>query len=146
MHALPVLAAGAVLATAACGSSPITAAALQTSLAGTFAQLYVLQQRQQSHPPPTLTDLSATAGCQKGTAATAQSGAGNDWVCQVTFFVAGPGTPVHALYNVDVHPDGCWSADGDGPVSVNGARTILDPAGAAHPNPLYLVDGCLDAG
>ena len=141
-----VVVAAAVLGLTACSASRITPPALQDSLAGAFSRLYIMQQRQQGQPTPTPADLQATAACQKGTPATEQAGAGNDWLCQVTFLVAGPATPVKALYTLDVHPDGCWSADGDGPASVNGSPTILDPAGDAHPNPLYLIDGCFDAG
>jgi len=130
----------------ACAPSSITAAALQGSLAGTFAQLYSLQQTEQGHPRPDLPALQTTAACQKGAPDTAQSGPGNDWTCQVTYLVDGPGTPVRALYTVNVRTDGCWSADGDGPASVNGARTLIGAKGQVRRNPLYLIDSCVDAG
>ncbi len=131
---------------AACAPSSITASALQGSLAGTFAQLYALQQAEQGHPRPGLPTLQTTASCRKGTPDTPQSGPGNDWSCQVSYLVDGPGTQVRALYTVNVNTDGCWSADGDGPASVNGARTFTSAGGELRRNPLYLVDGCLDAG
>jgi ABC-2 type transport system permease protein len=99
--------------------------------------------------------LQARASCQKGTRSTAQSGAGDDWVCQITFVVAAsaaptastaPAPPVTAVYNVDVETDGCYAADGVGPVSINGTRTITGLGNQQRLNPLWLIDGCFDVG
>lgn len=130
---------------AACAPTRLTPTTLQPDLAGSFARLYVLQQSEQGRRPPDLRALATTAACQRGTPADRQSGAGA-WTCQVTFLVDGPATPVRALYELDVHPDGCWSATGDGPQAVNGARTIIDASGRQRPNPLAVVFGCLDPG
>jgi len=140
------LAAGAalVLAVSACGSTGVTAAPLQASISRTFTNLYILQQVEQGDPRPSTRSLATHAACQKGTPSDTQSGAGNDWSCQVTFLVAGPATPVTALYTVSVQTDGCYAADGDGPLSVNGSRTITGPRAQTMTNPLWLVDGCFD--
>jgi ABC-2 type transport system permease protein len=126
----------------ACGSTGVAAPPLQVSISRTFANLYVLQQHYLGNPPPSAASLRATANCLKGTPADTQTGAGNDWVCDVTYLVAGPATPVTAIYNVDVQTDGCYAADGDGPASVNGSRTITGPHYQQVTNPLWLIDGC----
>ncbi len=141
------LAAGAALPLlfliSGCGSTGITAGALQTSISRTFANLYLLQQAEQGNPRPAAASLHSRASCQKGTPATPQDGAGN-WLCQITYFVAGPGYPVIARYKVDVQTDGCYAADGDGPPSVNGSPTITGPHYQPLINPLSLIDGCFD--
>lgn len=129
-----------------CGPAGLAAPGLETAIAGTFANLYVLQQVEQGHPAPPRAGVQPRASCQKGTPADVQAGAGNDWVCRITFLVDGPATPVTALYNVTLQPDGCYSADGDGPASVNGSRTVAGADGRPRVNPLWLVDGCTDPG
>ncbi len=136
----------------ACGGTSIRPAQLQSSISATFARLYVRQQVLEGNQQPSVASLQARASCQKGTRSTAQSGAGDDWVCQITFVVAAPAAatapapPVTALYNVDVETDGCYAADGVGPVSVNGTRTITGPGNQQRLNPLWLIDGCFDIG
>lgn len=132
------------LAVSACGPTGVSLNRLQSSIAETFSNLYVLQQVQQGNPRPDVHSLSTTASCQKGTPSSAQNGAGDDWVCDITYLVAGPSTPVTAIYNVNVQTDGCYAADGDGPASVNGSRTITGPHYRAVVNPLWLIDGCFD--
>jgi ABC-2 type transport system permease protein len=126
-----------------CGSTGLTASPLQASISRTFANLYVLQQVQQGNPRPSLSSLHARASCQRGTPATPQDGSGN-WLCLITYQVAGPGYPVIAKYKVDVQTDGCYAADGDGPASVNGSPTITGPNYVQLVNPLSLIDGCFD--
>jgi len=139
--------AGAVLPLAvvltSCGSTGITATPLQASISRTFANLYVLQQVEQGNPRPSPRSLHAKASCQRGTPSTPQEGSGN-WLCLITYQVAGPGYPVAAKYKVDVQTDGCYAADGDGPASVNGSPTITGPHYAQIVNPLSLIDGCFD--
>ena len=127
-----------------CSPTAVTPGRLQASMAQTFSNLYVLQQVQQGNPRPDPRTLHTTASCLKGTPASPQNGAGNDWVCDVTYLVAGPSTPVTAIYNVNVQTDGCYAADGDGPASVNGSRTITGPHYQQVVNPLWLIDGCFD--
>ncbi|MCW2906463.1 MAG: hypothetical protein JWL68_1252, partial [Actinomycetia bacterium] len=126
-----------------CGSTGLTAGPLQASISRTFANLYVLQQAEQGSPRPSLRSLHARASCQRGTPATPQDGSGN-WLCLITYQVAGPGYPVVARYKVDVQTDGCYAADGDGPASVNGSPTITGPRSTQLVNPLSLIDGCFD--
>lgn len=140
--AAALLMGGAMLS--GCSPTNVTAGRLQASMARTFSNLYVLQQVQEGNPRPAPGSLQTAAHCQKGTPATPQNGAGNDWMCDITYLVAGPSTPVTAIYNVNVQTDGCYAADGDGPASVNGSRTITGPHYQQVVNPLWLIDGCFD--
>ena len=148
LRTVAVVTAAIVLLSAAltaCGGSSIRPAQLQSSISATFARLYVRQQVLEGNQQPAVASLQARASCQKGSGTAAQSGAG-DWVCQITFFVAAPASPVTALYNVDVETDGCYAADGVGPISVIGVRTIAGPGNEQRINPLWLIDGCFDIG
>jgi hypothetical protein len=129
-----------------CGSTGLTAAKLQASIAPTFARLYVLQQADQGNPRPRLASLHPRGSCRKGTPDSDQQGAGDDWVCHITFLVAGPATPVVATYNVNLQTNGCYAADGDGPTSLNGSRTLTGAGYRQVPNPLWLINGCFDVG
>lgn len=142
--ALAVIGLTTSLGVSACSSTGVTPNRLESSIAETFSNLYVLQQVQQGNPRPEPNTLHTSASCQKGTPASPQNGAGNDWVCDITYLVAGPSTPVTAIYDVNVQTDGCYAADGDGPASVNGSRTITGPHYQAVVNPLWLIDGCFD--
>ena len=129
-----------------CGSTQITPSRLEQSIAPTFGRLYLQQQAELGNPRPTLAAIHAGAQCQKGTPAQTQQGAGDDWVCYVTYLAAGAGTTVTATYNVSMQTDGCYAADGDGPASLNGSRTITGPGYAQVLNPLWLINGCFDVG
>jgi hypothetical protein len=126
-----------------CGGTGLTAAPLQASISRSFANLYVLQQVEEGNPRPSVRTLHSHASCQRGTPDTPQDGSGN-WLCLITYEVAGPGYPVVAKYKVDVQTDGCYAADGDGPASVNGSTTITGPHYQQLVNPLSLIDGCFD--
>jgi hypothetical protein len=127
-----------------CGSSGLNAGPLQASIAPAFARLYVFQQVEQGNPRPSTRSLDARASCQKGgTVDVTQNGPGN-WLCEITYLVAGPGYPVIAKYNVDVQTDGCYAADGDGPASVNGSLTITGPGYKQLINPLSKIIACFD--
>lgn len=143
---LTIVVAAVALAIAGCDGTGVTAQRLQRSLAPTFARLYVQQQLTLGNPRPDPRAIRTHAQCIKGTPSNVQQGAGNDWLCAVSYFAAGPGTEVTASYVVDVHTDGCYAADGDGPASLNGSRTITGPGYRQVPNPLWLIDGCFDTG
>ena len=142
------LSAGAalVLGLSGCGGTGLSSGALQTSIGRTFANLYARQQSEEGNPVPPTGALQAHAACTKGTPNQTQSGSGDDWVCDITFLVAGPATPVTAIYDVTLQTDGCYAADGDGPASVNGSRTLTGAGYRQQLNPLWLVDGCFDVG
>ena len=129
-----------------CGSATITAGRIEASIGPTFGRLYVQEQVVQGDPRPALAAVHPHARCVKGTPDNVQRGAGSDWVCFVTYTADGPGTDVVATYNVNVQTDGCYAADGDGPTSLNGSRTITGAGYRQVLNPLWLIDGCFDVG
>ncbi|WP_427166925.1 ABC transporter permease [Streptomyces sp. C1-1] len=120
--------------------SGITRDKVQRSVATAFAHLYRLQTEQLHRPAVTEARLRTTAACTKSDGQGAQSGAGNDWRCVVTWHI--PGVPVagQAIYQLDVTSDGRFVADGDGPKEVNGYFLVRTPTGDA-PNPLWQFDG-----
>jgi hypothetical protein len=129
--------------TAGCGSPGITDARLNRAVGPTFANLYVLQQSLRGRQV-TAASLRSRAACTRGGPATADRGAGNDWVCSVTWFNTGPGIPATASYQVHVQTNGCYTADGDGPADLNGQQLIVASDGATVTNPLWEFDGCFD--
>jgi len=144
----------AALVVAGCGSTGITAGPLQASISRTFANLYVLQQAEEGNPKVSVASLGSSATCIKGTVGSPQNGAGDDWVCDITYYVYQVGKSVTVVYNVDAQTDGCYAADADGPASVttplgqeevgDDTRTITGLAGRPVINPLWLIDGCFD--
>jgi hypothetical protein len=132
-----------VLGVSGCGSSGITKDRLNHAVAPTFANLYVLQQSLRGRKGAAAT-LNSKADCARGDASTADSGAGNDWTCTVTWFNTGPNIAVTAQYQVHVQTNGCYTADGDGPADLNGQQLITAADGATVTNPLWEFDGCFD--
>jgi hypothetical protein len=139
-----------------CASSEVTAARLDQSISRTFANLYLLQQSEQGSPSLTRASLGSSAVCTKGATGSPQRGAGNDWVCDITYYVYQVGKFVTVIYNVNAQTDGCYAADPEGPASVttplgqenvgDDSRTITGAGGRLVLNPLWLIDGCLDIG
>jgi ABC-2 type transport system permease protein len=117
-----------------CGSTGITAARVQHSVAATFANLWVLQQSQEGHPHPSPAALHSSAACQQS---------GSVWVCNVVWLVDGPSTPATAIYDLNMRTNGCYTADGNGPLAVNEQRTMTTQKGSAI-NPLWEFDSCFD--
>jgi ABC-2 type transport system permease protein len=130
------------VATAARGSG-IDQDKLQRSVATEFAHLYPLQQAQMRQPPVTEAQLNTSATCSKSEGLHAQEGPGNDWRCTVTWTVPGYNAPAQAIYQLNVTANGRYTADGDGPVQVNGYFLIITQ-GTASPNPLWQFDGNVD--
>jgi hypothetical protein len=88
--------------------------------------------------------MPSKAACTKGGPSTANRGAGNDWVCALTWFHTGPDIPETAPYQLHVQTNGCYTADGDGPTDLNGQQMIVAADGATVTNPLWEFDGCFD--
>jgi ABC-2 type transport system permease protein len=116
---------------------------LQRSVATTFAHLYRYQQAQMRQPPVTEAQLRTSATCDKSEGLGAQEGPGNDWRCTVSWTVPGYNFAAQAVYQLDVTSNGRYSADGDGPVQVNGYFLIIT-AGRPVPNPLWQFDSNVD--
>jgi len=129
-------------ATPASGSG-IDRAKLDRSLATAFAHLYRMQTGELHRPDVTEAQLGTGASCDKGGSLVADLGPGNDWRCVVTWRLPGSAATGSAIYQLDVHPDGRYVADGDGPQEVNGFFQTHTSTGDA-PNPLWQFDGSID--
>lgn len=140
-----LVAVGAVVLTpvASASGTGITRAKVQDSLAIAWAHLYRLQTRELHRPAVTEAQLRATAACTKGDGLAAPSGPGNDWRCVVSWHLPGTDAVGQAVYQLDVHADGRYVADGDGPKDVNGYYQLKTDTGDA-PNPLWQFDGNVD--
>jgi ABC-2 type transport system permease protein len=130
------------VATGASGSG-ITQDKVQRSMATAFAHLYRYQQAQMRQPPVTEAQLQTTAACDKSEGLGRQEGSGNDWRCTVSWTVPGYNATAQAVYQLDVAANGRYTADGDGPVQLNGYFLIV-VGGKAVPNPLWQFDGNVD--
>jgi ABC-2 type transport system permease protein len=129
-------------ATSASGSG-IDRAKLDRSLATAFAHLYRIQTGELHRPDVTEAQLGTGASCDKGGSLVEDLGPGNDWRCVVTWRLPGSAATGSAIYQLDVHPDGRYVADGDGPQEVNGFFQTHTSTGDA-PNPLWQFDGSID--
>jgi hypothetical protein len=130
-----------VVALSGCGSTGVTAARLNESVAPTFERMY--RWKRDLEGEPAAKDLDTRAQCHRTTAKDPYQGAGSDWVCTVRFLVDGPNTRVSFNWNVQAKPDGCWNADGV-PVQL-GTQTVLTSEGKRVIDPIYKVDGCFSA-
>ena len=131
-----------VMVTSASGSG-IARPKLEASLTTAYAHLYRLQTRELDRPAVTEREMRTSASCDKGGPAVADSGAGNDWRCVLTWHLSGTAAIGTAVYQLDVNADGRYVADGDGPQEVNGFFQVRTATGDA-PNPLWQFDGSLD--
>lgn len=141
MRGRALVAGSVLLVVAGCTDGAITDARIAASVGPTFANLWVLQQDEQGHPHPPVEQLESAATCHRGDPAEPAVGAAADWVCSVSWLVDGPGTSATALYTLGVTTDGCYSAEGDGPTSLNGSSTVTTATGPAI-NPLFHFTGC----
>ena len=130
--------AGAV-AFSACTSS-ITQTRVDNAVGPTFAQLYRLQHELMGFPP--VNDPQASAHCQRTGRGVPNSGAGDDWICQLSLAVGGQFQSIFT-YDLSVKADGCYVADGS-PALVGGAM-LTAGNGQTKVNPLFAFDGCFDS-
>lgn len=121
---------------ASCAQAPTTGAAVGTAVAEQFARLYVREQTLLDRTGFSTTGVAASATCNRGGAAPADRGAGDDWTCTVLYIA--DSSPARTQYELTVTADGCYRATG--PLSV-AARLSL-PDGGATTNPVHAFDGC----
>jgi ABC-2 type transport system permease protein len=147
MPARVVLVFAAVIAVLAIGGSwgpaGVTAARMNASIAPTFNNLTVLQQRLVGRSVPSGTKLNLQTACsRRGSSA---NGPG-DWACTLTVFIpqsgAVPLQPTPVTYDVSANSDGCYKATA--PPSFVGQQTIRTPAGKNVVNPLFTFYGCFN--
>ena len=141
--ALFAVTAGVIAGTTPASGSGIDKAKLDRSLETAFAHLYRMQTGELHRPDVTEAQLRTSASCDKGGPLVEDLGPGNDWRCVVTWQLPGSAATGSAVYQLDVHPDGRYVGDGDGPQEVNGFFQVHTPTGDA-PNPLWQFDGSID--
>lgn len=120
--------------------SSITQARVEKAMVTSFGHLFVLQQRQRGLSV-NAADLHPTADCARQNRRSTGSGPGDDWVCNIQWRTMNA-TTGGAAYSLSVKPDGCFTADGDGPADLNGDATIADVNGDIVVNPLWAFDSC----
>lgn len=133
-----VLVAAAALGLTAC-TPDVTQARVDAAVGPTFASLYQ-QQRSLLGLSPAL-DPTAAATCARTGRGIPNSGAGDDWICQLSLSVNGVFQSIFT-YELSVQADGCYSADG--PPSLVGGAMLTTPSGAERVNPLFEFYGCFD--
>jgi hypothetical protein len=127
-----------VMAVLLTGCAPdITQSRVEEAVGPTFANLYKLQQSLLGVPP--VVNPRAPAQCQRTGRGVPNSGAGDDWICQLSLSVNGQFQSVFT-YELSVRADGCYVADG--PPSLVGGAMLTTPNGSATVNPLFAFDGC----
>ena len=141
------LVAGVLLALAvlvgltAFGSPDVTKSRVEASLTPTFTNLYLQQQQLLGHPQVTAATMQASTSCDRGGPNVADTGAGRDWICMITWN-DDTGTQQQGKFELQVHSSSCWTANG--PAKTIGSFTITDAAGREVPNPVNAFDGCFD--
>lgn len=134
----------ALAAVSELGSTAITGARLQASIAPTFERLTSLQQRELGRTVPEGSHLSLKPRCRRRSGA--RGGPGDDWTCTVTLVSPRPGYSPFSLmevtYDVSVRSNGCYKAES--PPSFVGHQTMTDARGVSVVNPLYTIYGCFD--
>jgi hypothetical protein len=133
--------AAVLLGTTGCGSSDITTARLEAAVGPTYKNLYGLQQHMEFGASGLTPPVSSAAHCTKGGKTVQAGGPGNDWACEVQW-MAPNGQLALITYEVEVRPDGCYTAQG--PSSLVGQSEIDGADSRTHTNPLYAFDGCFD--
>ena len=126
------------------GPAGVTAARLTHSIAPTFSNLTLLQQRLVGRTGETTANLTILAHC--GRRSGSSRGPGDDWFCTVDALIAQPGavpfwgTPV--TYDISVKSNGCYKAQAP-PTSV-GNLLMRDAQGRQVVNPLATIYGCFN--
>jgi ABC-2 type transport system permease protein len=143
LAALFAVTVGVIAGATSASGSGIDRAKLDRSLATAFGHLYRMQTGELHRPGVTEAQMRTSASCDKGGSLVEDLGPGNDWRCVVTWKLPGSAATGSAIYQLDVHPDGRYVADGDGPQEVNGFFQVHTSTGDA-PNPLWQFDGSID--
>jgi ABC-2 type transport system permease protein len=117
------------------GRAGVSAGRLDAAIAPEFGNLVGLRERLIGRTPPAGSRLEVLSTCLRRGAPTPYRGAGDDWTCTLSL-VGSNLRQLPANYDVDVRPNGCYTAEG--PASVGGATL------GGVPNPLHAFDGCFE--
>jgi hypothetical protein len=134
---VPLLVAGGAALALTTGGD-LSAARLQSSIAGTFANLFVDQQTLLGRPGLSAETVTATASCARRGSSSPDRGAGDDWTCVVQWH--GVDALRAAVYDVRLRTNGCYTATG--PPTVVGPAMSTTTSGRLQPNPIHELDGC----
>jgi hypothetical protein len=116
----------------------LSAGRLQSSIAGTFANLFVDQQTLLGRPGLSAEAVTATTSCARHGSSSPGRGAGDDWTCVVQWH--GAGALRAAVYDVLLRTNGCYTATG--PPTAVGPAMLTTTSGRLQPNPIHEFDGC----
>jgi hypothetical protein len=147
MNTLPralagIATAGALVSLSACSTStPVTGPKVEAALTPTFTNLYLEQQQLLGHPQVTAATMAPSSACDRGGPDVADTGAGSDWICMITWN-DDTGKQQVGKFELQIHANTCYTASG--PASIIGSFTVVDTAGREVPNPVSAFDGCFD--
>jgi hypothetical protein len=131
----------AAIGLASVGSPDVTKTRVEQSLTPAFTNLYVHQQQLLGHPQVTTETVQASSSCDRGGPLVADTGAGSDWICEVTFNDDARQQQT-GKFELQVHANACYTANG--PAKLLGSFTITDTTGHDVPNPVNAFDVCFD--
>jgi hypothetical protein len=137
-----LVAVAAALSLSACGSSDVTRARLEDSLAPTFANLYTQRAAILGETGITTAHTAAKATCDRGGPEVADVGPGADWICMIAF-TDDQGKPQDGKFEVQAKASSTYTAAG--PSKIIGLVMIRDAkTGEDVPNPTFEFDGAFD--
>lgn len=137
--ALAVLAA---VSLTGCGTSDVTRARLEASLAPTFENLYVQRAAILGETDVTPATVHAKATCDRGGPKVADVGPGADWICMVAF-TDDSGTRQDGKFELQAKANSTYTAGG--PSKLVGLAVLTDVRTAQDvPNPTFEFDGAFD--
>jgi ABC-2 type transport system permease protein len=117
------------------GPAGVTAGRLDAAIAPEFGNLVRLREQLLGRTPAAGSTLEVLSTCLRRGASTPYRGAGDDWTCTLSLVGANL-RQLPASYDVNVRPNGCYTAEG--PTSIGGATL------RGSPNPLHAFDGCFE--
>lgn len=120
-----------------CGTA-LKPAPVAASFSEVFAGLYAGQQRLLGRTDVFADQLHALSSCRR--TGSLGSGPGDDWSCTVQYVDAA--TSAAQSFEMQVKPDGCWTADGA--PAAQPTELVDAVSGRPFVNPLSEFDGCLD--
>ena len=125
------------------GPIGVTKTRIQSSIAATFSNVSVLQQRLLGRTPPAGARLDVQPYCSRR--GTASRGPG-DWLCNVYVYLPQPKSvpfqQTNVDYDVSIASNGCFKAQS--PPNFIGGQTMTDSRGRSTTNPLFVVYGCFN--
>ena len=134
-----VLGTAIAAAVSGCGSSPLTAARVEQSIAPTFANLVQVQVSWLGLPPMAPSDFGVKATCRRLVAGS--SAGSGEWVCVLTW--QGPDRrSLRDTFDLFVNTDGCYTATIEG--EALGGPMLKAENGRIVRNLLYAFEGCFD--